>query len=265
MKNSKKAFNNAGQSITEAKKSQKHDANLQKNSTLYFQIGLILCLMGTYALFEMQFQDHKIAVIGDGDVAEKVVIDYVLPFEVEVIKPKGPKLLPSKDLKDVLKVVVDDIPIIEKIVNTPDAPDAQPEPIDPGSLKEIDNELTKGPMFVDFIKIEKSPIYPGCEKQITNDDRKKCMSQKINKLVNRQFNTNIASQYGLSGIQKIHTQFTIDKNGTVVDIKARAPHPALEKEAQRIIDKIPHMKPGYQRNIAVGVIYNLPITFRATN
>ena len=87
-------------------------------------------------------------------------------------------------------------------------------------------------------------------------------SQKINKLVNRKFNTEIASEYGLSGVQKIYTQFTIDKNGNVVDIKARAPHPALEKEAQRIIDKIPHMKPGYQRDVAVGVIYNLPITFQ---
>ena len=42
MKNLKKDLNNAGQSTTEGKKSQKHDANLQKNSTLYFQIGLIL-------------------------------------------------------------------------------------------------------------------------------------------------------------------------------------------------------------------------------
>ena len=67
MKNSKKDFSNAGQSIAKVKKSLKHDANLQKNSTLYFQIGLILCLFGTYALFEMQFQEKKIIIAIDED------------------------------------------------------------------------------------------------------------------------------------------------------------------------------------------------------
>ncbi len=260
MRNSKKAFNNAGQSTTEAKKPQKHDANLQKNSTLYFQIGLILCLLGTYALFEMQFQEHRFVVSDDTAKVEEISIEYVKPYVVEVIKPKDPEPLPSKDLKDVYKVVKNDTPIIETIVNTPDAPLAVSEPAKVGDIKVIEEPVE--PIFVDFIKIENAPIYPGCEKYKANDERKKCMSQKINKLVNRKFNTEIASEYGLSGVQKIYTQFTIDKNGNVVDIKARAPHPALEKEAQRIIDKIPHMKPGYQRDVAVGVIYNLPITFQ---
>jgi len=33
------------------KKPQKHDANLQKNSTIYFQVGLILCLFMVYGLW----------------------------------------------------------------------------------------------------------------------------------------------------------------------------------------------------------------------
>ncbi|WP_296382951.1 energy transducer TonB [Winogradskyella sp.] len=263
MKNSKKDFGIAGQSTTEAKKPHKHDANLQKNSTLYFQIGLILCLLGTYSLFEMQFQDKKITVIDEDDVAEKIVIDYVPPFVVEVIKPKDPEPLPSKDLKDVFKVIKDDNPIVTKIINTPDDPAPETKPVDVGSIVVID--VPKDPIIVDFIRIENVPVYPGCEKYKINEERKKCMSEKISKLVNRRFDTNIASEYGLSGIQKIQTQFTIDKNGNVVDVKVRAPHPALKKEAQRIIDKIPHMKPGYQRQVAVGVVYNLPITFQVEN
>ena len=54
MKDFKKSHDIAGQSNVKVQKSQKHDANLQKNSSLYFQIGLILCLLGTYAMFEMQ-------------------------------------------------------------------------------------------------------------------------------------------------------------------------------------------------------------------
>ena len=59
MKNSKNPHNIAGQSNGLVPKSRKHDANLQKNTTLYFQIGLILCLLGTYGLFEMRFETKK--------------------------------------------------------------------------------------------------------------------------------------------------------------------------------------------------------------
>ena len=38
------------------KKPQKHDVNLRKNSNLYFQIGLIICLIASYGFLEMEFQ-----------------------------------------------------------------------------------------------------------------------------------------------------------------------------------------------------------------
>ena len=74
------------------------------------------------------------------------------------------------------------------------------------------------------------------------------MSDKISKLIGKTFNTDIGSNYGISGRQKISTQFTIDKYGNVTDIKTRGPHPALEKEANRVINKIPKMQPGLQRH-----------------
>tara|TARA_R110002074_G_scaffold154899_4_gene310595 strand:+ start:686 stop:1477 length:792 start_codon:yes stop_codon:yes gene_type:complete len=261
MKNSKKDFGIAGQSTTEAKKPHKHDANLQKNSILYFQIGLILCLLGTYALFEMQFQDKKITVIDDTVTAETIVIDYAPPFIEEVIKPKDPEPLPSIDVKDVLKVVEDDHLIVEKIINTPDAPAPQTEPVDVASIEVIEIPVDLAP--VPFARIEKAPVYPGCERFKTNDMRKKCMSEKIAKLINRKFNTDIGSKYGIYGKQKITTQFTINENGNVVDVKIRGPHHALENEAKRVINKIPKMEPGLQRNVPVGVIYTLPIVYDA--
>jgi protein TonB len=71
------------------------------------------------------------------------------------------------------------------------------------------------------------------------------------------------ADYGISGRQKISTQFTIDKNGDVTDIKIRGPHHALENEAKRVIHKIPKMEPGLQSNVPVGVIYTLPIVYDA--
>ena len=262
MKNSKKDFGIAGQSITEAKKSQKHDANLQKNSTLYFQIGLILCLLGTYGLFEMQFQDTTFKFVEEKAQVDPIVIDHVKPFEVEVIKPKYPEPLPTIKLVDKVKVIDDDEPIIKSIIKTQDQPTISDKPIakigDIVDAKPIDT-LDDIP----FRLIEKVPVYPGCEDYSTNDDRKKCMSDKITKLVNRKFNTDIGSEYGISGKQRIFTQFTIDKNGNVSDIKIRGPHDALEKEAKRVINKIPKMEPGLQRQVPVGVIYTLPILYDA--
>lgn len=264
MKNSKKDFGFAGQSNTEAKKSQKHDANLQKNSTLYFQIGLILCLLGTYALFEMQFQEKKINFIEDETAQVKpLLIDYVPPFIEEVIEPKVSEPAPSVKIIDIVKVVEDDDPVITSIIKTKEDPIVSSDPVKVGDIDVID--VSKELDDIPFIAIEKVPVYPGCEKYDSNNKRKKCMSERISKLINNKFNTDIGYKYGLSGRQRIHTQFTIDKNGDITDIKIKGPHTALEKEANRVINKLPKMKPGLQRNVPVGVIYSLPIMFEIRN
>lgn len=264
MKNSKKDIGFAGQSTTEAKKPQKHDANLQKNSTLYFQIGLILCLLGTYALFEMQFQDKRFKIIED-DTAQvnSVLIDYVPPFVLEEVKPKAPESTPSIEIIDIIKVVKNDVPVIKTIIKTPDEPVVSAQPAKIGDIFVIEEPKDLEPIA--FIAIEKVPVYPGCEKYTTNNKRKKCMSERITKLINNKFDTNIGYKYGLSGRQRIHTQFTIDKNGNITDIKIKGPHSALEKEANRVINKIPKMEPGLQREVPVGVIYTLPILFEIRN
>jgi protein TonB len=263
MKISKNDFGIAGQSTTEAKKSQKHDANLQKNSILYFQIGLILCLLGTYALFEMQFQTTTITLSDETAKVETISIDDVEPFVVEVIKPKDSKPLPSADLKDVYEEVKDDSLIKEVFIKTPEDPKVSDNPV--AKIDEIydGSEESPDPVFVPIALIEKVPVYPGCEKHKTNVKLKKCMSQKIAKLIGKKFNVDIGSDYGISGRQKISTQFTIDKNGDVTDIKIRGPHHALENEAKRVIHKIPKMEPGLQSNVPVGVIYTLPIVYDA--
>mgnify|MGYP002396680255 CR=1 FL=1 len=138
------------------------------------------------------------------------------------------------------------------------------EPIDnlfePNSIPKIEEpEENLENMFI--ATVQKVPVFPGCEKYATNDNRKKCMSKKIGKLINRNFNTELGVKYGINGKQKLYTQFTIGRDGEVKDIKVRAPHAVLEKEAERVIRKIPKMQPGFQGDKPVGVIYTLPIYF----
>ena len=113
---------------------------------------------------------------------------------------------------------------------------------------------------VSFSTVNNVPIFPGCDKG-NNAERRKCMSQKITKFVQKEFNVNIARNLGLYGRQRISVIFKINKKGNVVGVRARAPHPNLKKEAIRVVNMIPKMKPGMQLGKAVIVPYSLPIIF----
>ena len=88
------------------------------------------------------------------------------------------------------------------------------------------------------------------------------MSERITKHVNKKFNTDMAADLGLTGRQRIAVMFKIDKSGNVTGVRARAAHPALQKEAERVVKSLPKMKPGKQRGKAVTVPYSLPIVFQ---
>ncbi|GAL65961.1 energy transducer TonB [Jejuia pallidilutea] len=264
MKNSKTPHELIRQNEQIVKQSQKHDTNLQKNSILYFQVGLIVCLLAALGLLEMQFE-NRIPNYGQdfSDTVETFEIE-VPNFRVyEAPKPEvKPKVLKKKVSLIKTPKIIENNDTTHKIleIETPDEMTSD-VPFDPNSLNiEKPIETT----IVDFVFIEEAPIYPGCEDEKGNKARKKCMSDKITRLVQSKFNGgDIASKYGLSGRQKIYVQFQIDKTGKVVDVKTQAAHPKLKDEAERVVNKIPKMKPGIQFDKPVGVRYNLPITFIA--
>lgn len=89
MNNSKKSHDFVRQNEKNVKKSQKHDANLQKNSTLYFQVGLILCLLASYGALELSFTSNGSSYeLPKQEVKEDYV--YVMP-DFEIIKDVQPK------------------------------------------------------------------------------------------------------------------------------------------------------------------------------
>ena len=114
---------------------------------------------------------------------------------------------------------------------------------------------------VPFSVIERVPTYPGCSGD--NETMKKCMSTKIAEFLNENFNTGLANELNISGMQRIATQFKIDKTGRVVDVRASSlSHtPELEEEAIRVVKLLPQMTPGEQKGEKVGVLYSLPIVF----
>ncbi|MFG6684957.1 energy transducer TonB [Mariniflexile sp. HNIBRBA6329] len=258
MSNPKKTHEPIRQNGEIVKKPQKHDANLRKNSSLYFQIGLIVCLLAAYGLLEMKFETNIPKVV------ELLPPDEVYMADVTVFKPEvevvdEPVKQKATDPIDDYKEVPDDAP--DDFIDEPVKPTTPTStPVKPGSFDLVDKPVDEEP--VPFELIENVPIYPGCESKKTNEDKRKCMSDKITQLIQKKFNMDLGSKLGLSGKQVIRTQFKIDKTGHVKDIKVRGTHPDLEKEATRVINIIPEMTPGKQRDKNVGVIYSLPIIFQ---
>ena len=108
--------------------------------------------------------------------------------------------------------------------------------------------------------IEDVPIYPGCER-VAKSQRRNCFQEQINKHIRRNFRyPEIAQEMGIQG--RVYVNFIIAKDGTIQNIRMRGPDKNLEKEAQRIISKLPNMTPGKQRGRAVRVPFSIPITFR---
>ncbi|WP_235841687.1 M56 family metallopeptidase [Confluentibacter sediminis] len=116
-------------------------------------------------------------------------------------------------------------------------------------------------MEVSFAKVNQVPVFPSCEDLASNEDKKKCTSNKITEFVNKNFNTKVAEDLGLTGRQRITVLFKIDTEGNIKDVQSRAPHPALETEANRVINTLPKMIPGKQKGKKVVVPYALPIVF----
>ena len=234
----------------ESKKNPK--ADVSRNGSIYFAVGLALMLFLTYSTLNWKTYDKSDIDIGklnlDNELEEEI------PIIEQVIPPPPPP--PPPAAPEVIEVVEDEEEVEETIIESTETD--QDEEIE---VEEIEVEEFVEDVEVPFAVIENVPEYPGCERG-SNAEKRKCMSDKIAKFVQRKFNTDLAGDLGLSGRQRISVVFKIDKNGNVVGVRSRAPHPRLEKEAARVINMLPKMKPGRQRGKPVIVPYSLPITFQ---
>ncbi|GAK97738.1 TonB family protein [Nonlabens tegetincola] len=238
----------------EVKKSEK--ADLRKNITLYALAGLAFMLL--LAWQGLEYETKTVEIEEPPVEIEEFVIEEEIPITQMLDTPPPPP--PPPPAPEILEVVEDDVEIEEVEIQDTET-DEEEEIVE---VEEVSEEVGVEEVIADvpFAIIENVPIYPGCEDKNNNADRKKCMSEKITKFVNRNFNTGLANDLGLEGRQKISVQFKIDSKGNIVGVQSRAKHPDLQKEAARVINKLPKMTPGMQRGRAVGVIYALPIIFQ---
>ena len=230
----------------EPKKNPKVD--LAKNSALYFAIGLCLVLVLSWKMVEYKTYEKESVDIGmltvDDDDEEEV------PLTEQLKTPPPP---PPPPAPQIIEVVEDEEDVEETVIESTET--TQEEVIEEVEVLEEEVDVD-----VPFAIIEDVPLFPGCER-VKKSERRKCFQEKLDKHVLKNFRyPEIAQEMGVQG--RVFVTFVIDRDGTITGIRTRGPDKNLEKEAARIIGKLPNMTPGKQRGRAVRVPFSYPINFR---
>ncbi|MDX6745635.1 energy transducer TonB [Polaribacter sp. PL03] len=235
---------------------------LEKFSNIFTQLGLVLVLFVVYISLEHETENKTVETLAKSNTDIFIMQPDQVPVFQKEVKMK-PKVVMPKTQKFLLdeKIEQGDNDIVEKTII--DTPKDIPVIVDVNDIIVVDIP-DEDPIIDDvpFINIEDAPVFKGCE-GLSKKENKICFDKKMKQFVQNNFDAGLANELGLdTGVHKIHTQFLIDNKGNVVDIKIRAPHKQLEREADKLIKRLPKFTPGKQRNKPVRVRYTLPIAFR---
>jgi protein TonB len=234
----------------EPKKNPKVD--LTRRSGLFFQIGLVAVLLITWIMIEWKSYDRSNIDVGMVNMDE--MFEEEIPI-VDLSTPPPPPP-PPPAAPEVLEVVEDEKEVEETVIQSTEA--TQQTEIVKVETVEVEEEVED--VSVPFAVIEDVPLFPGCEK-VAKEKRRDCFQEKMNDHIRDNFQyPEIAQEMGIQG--RVYVQFTIAKDGSITDVRMRGPDKNLEKEAARIISKLPKMIPGKQRGKAVKVPFSIPINFK---
>ncbi|MCI2229346.1 energy transducer TonB [Polaribacter sp. MSW13] len=234
----------------EIKKNPK--SNLENYSKIFMQIGLVLALFVTYAAIEKKTYDRTYGDLGTVNMNAEMEEDIPITERVEPVKPKTP----PPPAPEKIEIVEDEKEIEETVIESTETDETVAVEVE--EIEEVE-EVEEVIEDVSFMIIEDVPVFPGCKGN--KAELKKCFSKMIQKHFLRKFDAELPNELGLSsGKKKVYIGFKIDKNGNVVNINARAPHPKIKSEVIKVMKQLPKMKPGKQRGKPVGVKYSIPFT-----
>jgi len=231
----------------ELKKSPK--ADLRKNSGLYFVLGLAVVMVLVLIAFEWKTYDEANNYDISMDVEE--LLDEEVPMTEQLKTPPPP---PPPAAPEVIEVVEDEEEVEETVIESTETSQEQEIiEVEDVEVEEVDEDID-----VPFAVIEDVPIFPGCEGA---SDKRACFNEMMQTHIRKNFRyPEVAQEMGIQG--RVSVLFTIQKDGSIGNIRLRGPDKNLEEEARRIIEKLPKMTPGKQRGRPVRVPFSIPIMFK---
>jgi len=224
-------------------------ADIGKNSGLYFVMGLLAVLLITYVSFEYKSyadgNEYDISMNIDDDLDEEV------PMTEQIKTPPPP---PPPAAPEIIEVVEDEEEVEETVIESTESNEEE----EVMEVEDVEVAEEFEDVDVPFAVIENVPVFPGCENE---SNKRACFNKMMQKHISRNFRyPEISQEMGVQG--RVSVMFTIQKDGSIGNVRMRGPDKNLEKEAARIIDKLPKMTPGMQRGRAVRVPFSIPITFK---
>lgn len=249
----------------------KKDANLKTNNLINFQIGLIAALLFVWLLVELTTEQehvqHPVATIQmpvtiEPDMGKIVIVPDVPTQVTKQVMPAPPKpVISLAPPKIVVNTTILPEPSTEPVTSPAITLNSAPTTNAVVSNNAVTTPVTPAaPTTVLFSNASEAPLFPGCSAKMTNAERASCFNEKIGKFVQKNFDTGIANDLQ-ENLVKFTVVFTIDEHGDVTDVIVKSKLSAIEKEAKRLMNKLPDMIPGKFNKQAVRVQYALPIVF----
>ncbi|MFV0483405.1 MAG: energy transducer TonB [Bacteroidales bacterium] len=229
----------------ELKKNPSKD--MERNKGVFLALGLCLCLFAIWLVFNTTQEIKAAADLGD-DKVEAIEIDVPQVAREEIMNTPPPPP-PPQQLSTEIEIVEDDVEVDTDIDLFDD--DVNKDVEIRSVVKDVPVETVKKEEEIVQIA-EEMPEFPGGYPAL-----QKWLSNEVKYPV-------VAQENGVQG--RVVVQFVVWKDGTVKDATIlRGVDPALDKEALRVVSKMPAWKPGRQGGRAVNCRFQCPITFKLQN
>lgn len=180
-----------------------------------------------------------------------------------IVEPEIPKV-PEPPSRPVAQRITDEMVLVDNHQeNTTDATKLENKeglfdglhqiPIQ-GEIDILDDPVT-------FVIVEDMPVFPGCEKTKTYEERMQCMQEKMTGFLQQHLRyPERDKQLGIQG--DVYVSFVVGSDGKVCDVTLlQGISSGCDQEAARVISKLPLMKPGKQRGVPVRVQFTQKIRF----
>ena len=138
----------------------------------------------------------------------------------------------------------------DDVDNAPTAPVPPAPPAPPAEPKKLDEKKEDDKTI--FTAVEQQAAFPGGEKAMMN-----WLSKNINY-------PQAAADNGIQG--RVIVKFVVEKDGSIGNVTVvKGVDKDLDKEAIRVVKKMPKWQPGKNNGAAVRSYFNLPVTFKLAN
>lgn len=237
----------------------------EKNSFIYFQLGLIATMVLVLFVLEFDFKTSKKKLVSNSPEIFEInePSDYVIISEAKAVVPVKTSA-PVSVFKNAFKLVNVEIPkevevVKETAKETGEISNEQPH-ITPSSEGENSDPITEK---LTIFSVQSLPMFPGC-KGISRAEQKACFDEQLAKFIMKHLvYPEDDLENGKQGVAQV--EFVIDENGTITNVMALNNKRAtlkMQKAAEKAIKRLPKLIPAMHGDKAVKIKYTIPVGFK---